>query len=624
VHLLDYVAVDYSGAVVEGRVVSDPEYREQRTFLTHVGDQLTALGVPQDDPMRAALVDLRRSVESLAAGETVARQARSLGNDVRVRFRLQALPPRVPSLEHGRQLYAGACAACHGATGHGDGPIAGTLDPVPADLTNRERMLALPLSAVFATISFGIDGTAMPSYEESFDDADRYDLTFFVGSLAFDSSDVARGAALAKDDPRTLAKSVAGISELILEPAESLARTGDDARALVAYARTHPEALASSNVSLGVVRERLDESWKAYLAGDARTAGELAVSAYLDGFEPVEPKLDALDPALRVGVEGEFLAYRSLVRDGAARSEVEAARDRLLARVTDAEDRLRSGDFGPAAAFVASLTVLAREGFEAVLVVVALCGLLIRARRREALRYVHAGWISASVAGVATWSVAHHLIAVSGAQRELVEGVSSLLACAILFYVSYWLIAKVSSTRWQSFLRTRIETALTRGSMWTLALIAFVAVYRELFETILFLEAITSQAGPAGTRAIVAGCASGLVLLALLALFAFRFGLRMPVRRFFVASSLLLYLLAVVLAGQGVAALQEAGRIPVTPVAFVRIEWLGIFPTLESLGLQAVLLVAAVVAAIWILVVRPRTAPASEYAREPVRAARYD
>jgi high-affinity iron transporter len=534
---------------------------------------------------------------------------------------VQALPPRVPSLEHGRQLYADACASCHGAAGRGDGAVAGLLDPPPANLTDRERMLALPLSAVFATISFGIEGTAMPSYEESFDDADRYDLTFFVGALAFEGADVARGEILAKDDPAALAKSVTGISELILEPAVALARDTDDGRALVAYARTHPEALSTSNVSLGVVRERLGESWQAYVAGDGQRAGELAVSAYLDGFEPVEPKLDALDPTLRVSVEAEFLAYRSLLRDGDARAAAEAARDRLLARVADAESRLRSGEFGPAAAFVATLTVLAREGFEAVLVVVALAGLLLRAGRREALRYVHAGWVTASVAGVATWFLAHELIAISGAQRELVEGISSLLACAILFYVSYWLIAKVSSTRWQSFLRARIETALTRGSMWTLALIAFVAVYRELFETILFLEAITSQAGPTGMNAVLAGAGAGLLLLALLALFAFRFGLRMPVRRFFVASSLLRYTLAVVLAGQGVAALQEAGRIPVTPVRFVRVEWLGIFPTLETLGLQAVLLVAAAIAAVWIFVLRPRDAE-TRAPGETVRAER--
>jgi high-affinity iron transporter len=391
-----------------------------------------------------------------------------------------------------------------------------------------------------------------------------------------------------------------------------LAAGTPDGTALIAYARTHPEALSTSSVAFGIVRERLAESWSAYLAGEADRATELAIAAYLDGFEPIEPKLDAVDSALRTAVESEFLAYRSSLGRADARDEAEEARARLLARLAEADAALAAGSFGSAAAFLAALTIIAREGFEAVLVIVALCGLLIRAGRREALRYVHAGWLIAAAAGIATWFAASHVITVSGANRELIEGVSSLLASAILFYVSYWLIAKVSSTRWQSFLQARIATALTRGSLWTLALIAFVAVYRELFETILFMQAITSQAGPAGSRAIVLGSATGIAVLGLLALAGFRFGRRMPVRRFFVVSSLLLYALAVILAGQGVAALQEAGRIPITPVSFVRIEWLGVYPTLESLLLQGLLVLAACGAA-WIAVYRDRkTAPATE------------
>jgi high-affinity iron transporter len=315
----------------------------------------------------------------------------------------------------------------------------------------------------------------------------------------------------------------------------------------------------------------------------------------------VEPRLDVLDVELRNQIESDFLRYRELLRSDEARATAAAERDRLLGHVNEAETTLAAAEFGPAAAFVASLTVLAREGFEAVLIVLALSGLLVRSGRRDALRYVHAGWTSALVAGIATWIAARRLIEISGADRELIEGASSLIAAGILFYVSYWLIAKVSSRRWQGFLQTRIHGALRGGSLWTLAAIAFIAVYREVFETILFFEAIVTQAGPTGLRAVVFGALAGGLLLATLALGAFRFGLRMPVRRFFVLSSALLYALAVVLGGQGVAALQEAGKLPVTRVPFVRIDWLGIHPTLESLGVQALLIAAAVLAGCWVL-----------------------
>jgi high-affinity iron transporter len=246
--------------------------------------------------------------------------------------------------------------------------------------------------------------------------------------------------------------------------------------------------------------------------------------------------------------------------------------------------------------FAGAVTILAREGLEAVLLVVAILGVLGRAGRSDAKRFVHAGWIAALAAGAATWWIASHLVAMSGASREVIEGVSALLATAILFYVSYWLLSKTEAARWQAFLDDRFKAALSRGSLGVLAGLTFVAVYREVFETVLFFQALAAQAGPEGRGALLAGMGAGVVVLAVLALSIFRLGQRLPMRRFFAASSVLLYALAVVLAGHGIAALQEAGWIPATPASFFRFEWLGIYPTWQGLALQAALLLAALAA----------------------------
>ena len=152
------------------------------------------------------------------------------------------------------------------------------------------------------------------------------------------------------------------------------------------------------------------------------------------------------------------------------------------------------------------------------------------------------------------------------------------------------------AARWQAFLDDRFKAALSRGSLGLLAGLTFVAVYREAFEKVLFFQALAAQAGPEGRGALVAGMGAGVVLLVVLALSIFRLGQRLPMRRFFAASSVLLYGLAVVLAGHGIAALQEAGWIPATPASFFRFEWLGIYPTWQGLALQAALLVAALAA----------------------------
>jgi high-affinity iron transporter len=165
--------------------------------------------------------------------------------------------------------------------------------------------------------------------------------------------------------------------------------------------------------------------------------------------------------------------------------------------------------------------------------------------------------------------------------------------------VSFWLVSKIETQRWQSWLDSRFRTALSTGSLLSLSVVSFVAVYRESLETALFYQALWAQASDG--RTVLLGMGAGAVLLAFLAVGIFRFGLRLPMKHFFAASSFLLYALAIVLAGHGVAALQEAGWIPVTWVRGVRIEWLGVHPTAEGLALQGLLLVAALAAIPWTL-----------------------
>jgi high-affinity iron transporter len=592
IHLLEYVAADYPGAVQEGAVVSELEYREQLDFAAAVREQLGALGVAPGDSLLAALDEFDAALLDRAPAAAVAERAREIAGVVRARFGVRAAPPRTPDLARGREAYATACASCHGPDGLGDGPAGRGLDPPPASFRDRERAAALSPFALYSTITYGIADTGMASFAGSFDEAARWDLAFYVGSLGFAEAEIERGRARLAAAPG----SAPNLAALTHHSAAELAAGDAGAAALVAFLRANPGALQAGELPLDVARSRLAESFEAAQRGDAGRAIELATSSYLDGFEHVEPALSAVDGDLRTAVEEEFVRYRAALRAGAPPAEVAAIHRSLAGQLERAEQRLGGGGLAPAAVFAGALTILAREGLEAVLLVVAITGVLVRAGRRDALRWVHAGWIAALVAGAATWWVASRAVAVSGASREVVEGVSALAAAAILFYVSYWLLSKTEAARWQAFLDERLKRALSRGSLLLLAGLSFVAVYRECFETVLFFQALAAQAGPAGRQPLVAGVGAGVLLLAALALAVFRFGQRLPMRRFFAASSVLLYGLAIVLAGHGVAALQEAGWIPATPVSLLRFEWLGIYPTLQGLALQGALLLAALAA----------------------------
>ncbi len=602
VHLLDYIGVDYGATVENGAVVDEVEYREQLEFAGRVDEALTELGVPIDAPLRIDLQALREAIELRRSADEVARRSRGLAKAARERFDLHALPPRLPSPQRAKELYAQACASCHGPEGRGDGALAGTMNPPPADLSDRKRMLALSLFDLYSTISRGIDGTAMQGFAERLSEAELYDLAFLVGTIPFDPREIEEGRELLQLRPARVAELAPNLAALVeRSPAEVVQDPQD--LSILAFVRSQPDALAKGSLPIEVARQRLAESRQAWEQGQTRRALDLAVSAYLDGFEAVEPIMNSTAPELRQDLERRFFDHRRLLQQGAAMAAVQAAYDELDRGLEAADTHLRGG-IGFAALFASALTIVTREGFEAVLIVAAIVALLTRAGRRDALRYVHAGWTGALVAGGATWLAVHSLIRVSGAQRELVEGASALLATGVLFYASFWLLSKAEAARWQEFLDRHIRAALSTGSVVTLSVVTFVAVYREALETALFFEALWAQAGAGAARPIALGVAAGTAVLVLLVAAVLYLGHRLPIPAFFAASSILLYALALVLAGQGIAAFQEAGWLPVTWVSFPRIDWLGVRPTVQGLAVQGALLALGLGALLWLVIKR--------------------
>ena len=289
-----------------------------------------------------------------------------------------------------------------------------------------------------------------------------------------------------------------------------------------------------------------------------------------------------------------MLALRTAIAGGAATAVLEARVAKADALLADAQGKLDAGELSPAAAFTTSLVILLREGMEAILLLAAIVAFVAKTGRRDALPWVHAGWIAALAAGAATWLAANSLIDISGANRELTEGVTALVAAAMLLYVGYWLHGKSQARAWANFIRDSVGGALGKKTLWAMAGVSFLAVYRELFELVLFYEALWVQAGAEGHAAVLGGIAAAAALLAAAGWGMFKYSLRLPLGPFFSAMSLLLALLAVVFAGQGVAALQEAGAVGASPFGSFAAPMLGVHPTLETLGAQlfAVALVA--------------------------------
>lgn len=589
--LIDYVAVDYGGAVAKGAVVSESEYAEMLDFTDSAQKQVLQLPAhPSRDGIASSIEKLRAAVVRKADAAEVSQLAHAANAQLISAYPIPVAPRRLPDLVRGAALYAAQCASCHGARGAGDGPLALGLDPRPIAFTDTERAGSRSLMALYQVISQGVEGTSMPSFGALPED-DRWALAFFAGTLSYDDAMRSRGEQLWRKDAdvRRRFQDMAAVTTTT-ETAASEFLSKESARDVTAYLRSHAGVVEANKPSgLALARLRLKESLASFHAGDRAGATKQALSAYLDGFEPIEPMVGARNKSLLVAVEDGMLEYRSAVARGPA-EQVEAAAaklDQLFAQV-DAE--LGDARASPSTTFIGALTILLREGLEALLIIIGMVAFLKKAQRPDVLRYVHAGWIGALAAGALTWVIATYLVEISGASREVTEGVGSVFAAIVLLSVGMWMHQKSSAGRWQAYLDEKLSAAVARRSAWALFALAFIAVYREVFETVLFYSALTADGNGS---ALLGGFFTAVALLAVVAWMLLRTSARMPIGKFFSITSILVAALSVVLIGKGFAGLQEAGWVGVHPIWAPRIELLGIYPTLETTAAQGVVLLIA-------------------------------
>ncbi len=585
--ILDYVGSDYAGAVdAEGRVVSELEYREQLALTADALALARDAGLAGSDPVVRGLEELTGLLERKAPPAEVLAHCRTIRRALVEQHDLVLEPASVPDPARARALYfAEGCDGCHGDDGGADTEQAQSLDPPPADFLDPERVAGVSPHRAFYAISFGVSGTGMPGYEH-LSDEDRWSLAFWVLSLRHGESDASEGRELLDAKPLdTSARALSGLTDDDLRAELADLLSPGEVDAALAFLRAEaPFGAPAPEGGFTLARERLGQGLDAYRAGDADRARSLFISAYLDGFEPQEPALRARDADLVLEIEKAMLKLREDASAGAPVPDVE----RQAAAVARLFDEAEGTEASPVASFVGSAAISLREGFEAVLLVTALLALVRRRGAPGDARWVHAGWLAALPAGLVTWLAAGRVL--GGLERELAEGIIALLAAVVLLGVTHWIVGQATARGFMSAVGKKLERAAQgRGAKWGVFLLAFVAVYREAFEVVLFYRALLLDAQGHGS-VVVLGAAAGLAVLGVVALGLKRLGQRLAPRPFMLASSAVLALLALMLAGKGVRALQEAGVLATTAVPFPEVPALGLFGTAQGLAAQGVLL----------------------------------
>ncbi len=599
-------AQEYRIGVSGGRMVMAAEVEEAKLFLAEARRTAELLPPELGRSTSLELEAILALVASTAPPDSVSARVERLTSSLAQRLGvvLDEIPSRVPTLTRGAEVYRRECAGCHGATGRGDGPLAAGLDPPPADLTDfRELADRSPLD-FYHKVTIGVAGTAMPAYETRLSAEDRWAVAVYSSLLRLPAPRGEVPAGL-RDFATTARMSDQAVAAALEPGADPLAPA---LRARIAAVRGFQATTAAGAVAARVfarVRAELDTTLALARSGEGPAASARAFDAYMT-FEEVEHELRARDPELAAALEAGFAALRTRAAGGARIGELEEIRRTVLADLEKAErligDRLPGFNL-----FVQSFVILLREGLEAILVVGALVAFLVKTGAGHRRRDLHIGVGAAVFASLLTAVLLETLFRVSAAQREGLEGITMLVATAMLFYVSYWLLSKMEVAKWNRFVRGRVQDAVSSGSALALASVAFLAVYREGFETVLFYKALFLAGGSGSAWPVLLGMALGAVALALVYLAINRFGVRIPLKPFFGVTSAFLYYMAFVFAGQGVAELQEGGLVSATIVTGApRLPALGIYPTVESLAAQGLLLVLLVAGLVWTFVLEPR------------------
>jgi high-affinity iron transporter len=340
----------------------------------------------------------------------------------------------------------------------------------------------------------------------------------------------------------------------------------------------------------------LNGSYEAYFRKDVEGAKNLVNDAYFgfyekEGFE--RTVMAYISGKRGAHVEYQFPIIKKLMSDGAPNKEVRAALDYLIKMLQEDAAKLDGKGESGLGVFVAALGIILREGLEAILVIAAMAAYLTRSGNRSKVRTVYLSAGAAVAASVVAAYAMQKVFRVSGADQEIIEGVSMLLAAVVLFFVSNWRFSKAEAEAWKDYIEGKVRNAVETGSGFALGAAAFLAVFREGAETILFYQAMLADV-QSNTEMVWIGFGAG--CLALVGVFAIiRYGsLKLPLKPFFLATSMLMYAMAVAFAGGGVKELQEGDVIGVTPLGGVpSVDLLGIYPTLETLLPQAALVLFA-------------------------------
>lgn len=354
------------------------------------------------------------------------------------------------------------------------------------------------------------------------------------------------------------------------------------------------------------IKTQMAEVLELYKNGEIKKAVNLAQDIYFDEYEAsgMEVKIGAIDNNLKLETEASFSAIASLVQNNAGIDKIRNAQAKLFDQLEISAEKAGKNS-SPVNLFFLALTIILREGLEALIIVAAVVAYLIKTQNSNKLGIVYSSVGIAVLLSFFTAWVVNLLFTNAAQSREILEGATMLIAVILLFYVGFWLLSNAGAKKWNRYIKGKISQSLSKGDKTALWWVSFLAVYREGAETVLFYQALIFDAQKIGAiNMIIYGFLLGCIVLAVLFIIFKAFSIKIPLRAFFIATSAIIFYMAIVFTGKGVMELVE-GKVFVPTIihSMPTITWLGIYPYVQSLIPQILMVLALIVG---ILIIKKR------------------
>jgi high-affinity iron transporter len=357
---------------------------------------------------------------------------------------------------------------------------------------------------------------------------------------------------------------------------------------------------SSWNEIADAMADVLEEAFVRYRSGDSASAKKTVDEAYFGYYEKLgfeKTVMAYISGAAAAKTEYQFSLIKKGMTGGAAEQDIAESIALLVGYLRADASQLDGKAESPWGVLLGSLLIILREGVEAIIILGAIIAYLVKSGNRKSTQSVYVGAVIALGASVVLAAAFSFFTGTgAGQNREILEGATMLLAVAVLFYVSNWMVSKSEAKVWSHYIEGKVQNSISKGSTFSLIFAAFLAVFREGAETILYY--IAHLANTDSYRGMVwIGLGIGIVLLAVIFVLIRILSVRLPLKPFFLGTSILLFALSVTFIGSGIKALQTANLISVTPVpGIAAVDILGIYPTMETLIPQAALLVVTAMA----------------------------